>query len=243
MNDDALRIKNYDILRGMKRSEINSNLNWAKKFLASENICLPELASWSPEEFRHQGKRLEAVRRLELGWDITDFGSGEFNRIGAVLYTVRNGLADDPSVGVPYCEKYILMRDGQHLPNHYHVFKTEDIINRAGGDLAVWLWNADPQTGKLLETDVCVKMDGIEHIVKPGELIVIKKGCSITLAPYIAHIFGPKPGTGDVIVGEVSKVNDDHTDNYFIDSVSRFADIEEDEAARHLLCNEYGKLA
>ena len=227
----------------MKRSEINGKIEWAKGFLAQNNIKLPALAYWSPAEFKEREARLATVRKLELGWDITDFGSNDFDKIGAVLYTVRNGLADDPKVGVPYCEKYIVMKDGQHLPNHYHVFKSEDIINRAGGgDISVWLWNADPSTGKMLDTDVHVMMDGIEHVFKPGEEIVVKKGESITLAPYIAHVFGPKPGTGDVIVGEVSKVNDDHTDNYFLDPIARFADIEEDEAPIHLLCNEYAKI-
>ena len=49
-------------------------------------------------------------------------------------------------------------------------------------------------------------------------------------------------GTGDCIIGEVSKVNDDHTDNYFLETVSRFADIEEDEPVLHPLCNECGEM-
>lgn len=225
----------------MKRSEINELIGWAKELLARSNIRLPDLAYCTPDELKRQADKLDHVKKLELGWDITDFGSNDFAKIGAVLYTVRNGLLQDPSVGVPYCEKYIVMRDGQHLPNHYHVFKSEDIINRAGGDFSVQLWNADRETGKMLDTDVHVRMDGIEHVVKPGEEIIVRKGQSISLTPYIAHIFGPKPGTGDCIIGEVSKVNDDHTDNYFLDPISRFADIEEDERPIHLLCNEYGK--
>ncbi len=227
----------------MKRSEINENLKWAKDFLARNNIKLPALAYWSPAELKEREAQLATVRKLELGWDITDFGSNDFAKIGAVLYTVRNGLADDPKVGVPYCEKYIVMKDGQRIPNHYHVFKSEDIINRAGdGVISVLLWNADPKTGKMLDTDVHVMMDGIEHVFKAGEEVVVKKGESITLSPYIAHVFGPKAGTGDVIVGEVSKVNDDHTDNYFLDPIARFADIDEDEPPIHLLCNEYDKI-
>ena len=227
----------------MKRSEVNGMIAWAKEFLARNNIKLPALAYWSPAELKAMGNRLDTVRRLELGWDITDFGSNDFAKIGSVLYTVRNGLSDDPSVGVPYCEKYIVMKDGQRIPNHYHVFKSEDIINRAGdGVISVLLWNADPKTGKMLDSDVHVMMDGIENVFRPGEEIVVRKGESITLSPYIAHVFGPKPGTGDVIVGEVSKVNDDHTDNYFLDPIARFADIEEDEAPIHLLCNEYAKI-
>ena len=226
----------------MKRSEINAAIGWAKDVLARNNIRLPALAYWSPDELRARAAELGTVRRLELGWDITDFGSGDFGKVGAVLYTVRNGLADDPSVGVPYCEKYILMKDGQHLPNHYHVFKSEDIINRAGGEISVRLWNADRASGRMLESDVMVMMDGIERRFRPGEEIIVRKGESITLAPYIAHVFGPRPGSGDVVVGEVSKVNDDHTDNYFLDPVARFADIDEDEAPVHLLCNEYDRI-
>ena len=225
----------------MKRSEINTAIAWAKDFLARNNIRLPETAYWTPEEWLCNADAIGTIRKAMLGWDITDFGSGDFASVGAVLYTVRNGLLDDPSVGVPYCEKYILMKEGQRLPCHYHVFKTEDIINRAGGELQVFLWNADPATGKRLDTEVRVFMDGIERVFAPGEEIIVRKGCSISLTPYLAHIFGPKPGTGDLIAGEVSKVNDDNTDNYFLDPVARFADIEEDEPPLHPLCNEYAK--
>ena len=226
----------------MKRSEINANIKWAEGFLADNNIRLPDMAYWSLEDWKLNRALTETVKNVELGWDITDFGTGDFATVGAVLYTVRNGLVDRPSVGVPYCEKYILMKEGQHLPNHYHVFKSEDIINRAGGDISVFLWNADPKTGAKLDTDVHVFMDGVEKIVKAGEEVVVTKGNSITLSPYIAHIFGPKPGTGDCIVGEVSKVNDDHTDNYFLDKIARFADIDEDEPALRPLCNECAKI-
>ena len=106
----------------MKRSEINAAIGWAKDFLARNNIRLPALAYWSPAELRARVAELGTVRRLELGWDITDFGSG------------------------------------------------------------------------------------------------------------------------DVVVGEVSKVNDDHADNYFLDPIARFADIDEDEAPVHLLCNEYDRI-
>jgi D-lyxose ketol-isomerase len=42
-----------------------------------------------------------------------------------------------------------------------------------------------------------------------------------------------------VLVGEVSSVNDDHTDNKFHQPVGRFPDIEEDEAPTHLLVGDY----
>lgn len=226
----------------MKRSEINRSIVWAKDLLKANNVRLPGMAYWNMDEWKANADKLDTVRKVMLGWDITDFGTNDFSSVGAVLYTVRNGDMKDPSIGVPYCEKYILMKEGQRLPKHYHVFKTEDIINRAGGVLQVFLWNADKTDGHQLDTDVEVYMDGVRHVVKAGEPIEVHPGDSISLAPYVAHIFGPKPGCGDLIVGEVSKVNDDNTDNYFLESTSRFADIEEDEAMLHPLCNEYDKI-
>ena len=226
----------------MKRSEINGSLKWAKGLLTKSNIRLPLYAYWELPEWKAHKADLDTVRKVMLGWDITDFGMGDFTKVGAVLYTVRNGSLADKTAGVPYCEKYILMKDGQRLPKHYHVMKTEDIINRTGGALQVFLWNVDPATGKALDTPVEVYQDGILYTYQPGEEILIQPGNSISLAPFIAHIFGPKPGSGDLVVGEVSAINDDMTDNYFLEKTSRFADIEEDEAPVHPLCNEYAKL-
>ena len=225
----------------MKRSEVNSALSWGKALLEEYRIRLPKTAYWTMEEWKKNAYKIDTIRKVMLGWDITDFGTNEFDKVGAVLYTVRNGLLEDASVGVPYCEKYILMKEGQRLPKHYHVFKTEDIINRAGGVLRVYLWNCDTD-GNELDTPVKVMLDGIEHTVNAGEAIDVENGNSISLPPYVAHIFGPVSGKGALVVGEVSKVNDDTTDNYFLEPTSRFADIEEDEPILHPLCNEYEKI-
>jgi D-lyxose ketol-isomerase len=48
-----------------------------------------------------------------------------------------------------------------------------------------------------------------------------------------------EPGTGDVLLGEVSQCNDDNTDNRFAEPIGRFPKLEEDEPAYRLLCNEY----
>ena len=226
----------------MKRSEINSAIQWAADLMKAYHISLPVYADWSPAEWKAHEAETGLIRRLMLGWDITDYGCGDFDRIGTVLYTVRNGSDTEPDVGVPYCEKYLIVKEGQRLLNHYHVNKTEDIINRAGGVLQLYLWNADPETGKKLDTDVVVFQDGIRHTYRPGEEILITPGNSITLTPYVAHIFGAKPVYGPLICGEVSKVNNDLTDNYFLEPSSRFPEIEEDEPALRPMCNEYGKL-
>lgn len=226
----------------MKRSQINAAIAWAKELLEKNNVHLPEYAYWNMEKWQENKDKIGEIRHVMLGWDVTDFGVDKFDEVGGVLYTVRNGDMKNPEIGVPYCEKYIVMKEGQRLPKHYHVFKTEDIINRANGVLSVFLWNAD-KDGNELDTDVTVKMDGIKKTFKAGEEILVYPGNSISLEPYMAHIFGPlKPGSGDLIVGEVSKVNDDNTDNYFLEETRRFATIEEDEAILHPLCNEYDNI-
>ena len=72
---------------------------------------------------------------------------------------------------------------------------------------------------------------GYELTLKPGE--------SVTLEPMLYHAFRSRKGSGKVLIGEVSKVNDDNTDNRFFDSVGRFPTIQEDEKPYRLLCNEY----
>ena len=193
----------------MKRSEINNAIRWAADLMKAYHISLPEYAGWSVEQWKHRAPETALIRQLMLGWDITDFGCGDFDRIGTVLYTVRNGRDTDPGAGVPYCEKYLIMKEGQRLPKHYHVSKTEDIINRAGGVLQVFLWNADPETGRQLDTEVFVFQDGIRHVYQPGQEILITPGNSISLTPFLAHVFGAKPGYGPLICGEVSKINND----------------------------------
>ena len=226
----------------MKRSEVNAAIAWAKELLKKNNFRLPRYAYWDMEKWHENKDSLDTIKKVMLGWDVTDFGTDNFNEIGGVLFTVRNGDMNNPEIGVPYCEKFLMFKEGQRLPKHYHVYKTEDIINRAGGVMYLQLWNADPETGKQLETDVTIYMDGIAYTCKAGEEILVYPGDSVTLPPYVAHIFGPKDGCGELVAGEVSKVNDDNTDNYFLEETFRFSEIEEDEAILHPLCNEYNKV-
>ena len=114
----------------------------------------------------------------------------------------------------------------------------EDIINRGGGTVLIKVYNSTKDED-LADTDVTVNCDGREFVVKAGTQIELKPGESITICPYMYHDFDVKPGTGDVLLGEVSMCNDDNTDNRFYEQVGRFPKIEEDEAPYRLLCNEY----
>lgn len=223
----------------MKRSDVNAAIEWAKKLLKDNQIGLPEFSEWKRNDWINNSDGTEMIKKTMLGWDVTDYGLNDFAKIGGVLFTVRNGDQKDSSIGVPYAEKYILLRDGQALPTHFHFSKTEDIINRAGGILALKLYNAKEDESIDYESDVVVYMDGIKHTVKAGETITVNTGCSISLTPYMYHSFWALEGKGDLVVGEVSAINDDNIDNKFSPELPRFTDIEEDEPAVHILCNEY----
>ena len=80
-------------------------------------------------------------------------------------------------------------------------------------------------------------MDGITKLYPAGSIVKVMPGQSITMQRYLYHSFWGDGGTA--IVGEVSMVNDDTADNRFYKPCGRFADIDEDEAAEYLLCNEY----
>ena len=179
-----------------------------------------------------------------LGWDITDFGSEKFEEVGAVLFTIRNGDVYQKSTGTPYAEKVIILRQEkeQKIPMHCHRAKTEDIINRGGGVLSIQLYGSDKQGNIDNNEDVEVFMDGIQYCFRAGETVEIQHGCSITLTPGLYHAFWAKKGAGDLVVGEVSSINDDNTDNVFTEPTERFSAIEEDEHPLHPLVNEYGKL-
>ena len=98
------------------------------------------------------------------------------------------------------------------------------------------LYNATADGG-LDTTDVTVQVDSILHRVEAGGKIVLKPGDSITLVPGLYHAFWAEKER--VLVGEVSSVNNDATDNRFYEPVGRFPAIEEDVPPTRLLVNDY----
>lgn len=225
----------------MKRSEINNSIRWAEDLCEKHHITLPDFSRFASSQEEIKKSERENIVKAMLGWDITDFGSGDFSHCGAVLFTVRNGNIYQPNIGTPYAEKYIFLKDGkqQQIPMHYHIRKTEDIINRAGGILCVQVY-AKGEDGQPDENQsVIVYRDGERYEAKAGEVIEITNGNSITLTPYVYHRFYTKTGTGDLIIGEVSTINDDNVDNVFAQPQERFCAIEEDAPIYRLLVNEY----
>ncbi len=219
----------------MKRSEINGYIREFREALNGISFRLPPFCDLKAEDWRKLGHEYDEIRERMLGWDITDFGSGDFLKTGLQLVTIRNGKLGDPD-SKTYAEKIMLVRKGQVTPLHFHWNKMEDIINRGGARLAVQVWMADENEG-LSDRPVPVTTDGITRQVAPGTVLYLAPGESITMQRYLYHSFWGEGG--DVVVGEVSMVNDDTTDNRFYEKQPRFAEIEEDEPAEVLLCNEY----
>lgn len=222
----------------MKRSEVNSIITDVKNFTAKHQFMLPEWAAWGTEEWKGKYNKCFEIVDNKLGWDITDFGSGDFKKVGLSLFTIRNGSWDKKDK--MYCEKIMVADEVQETPLHFHWNKTEDIINRGGGNLVIELYMATDDE-KLSKESVNVSIDGIVVTVKAGVPIILKPGQSICLKPRVYHRFYGQKGNGMVLIGEVSLVNDDANDNRFYDKVGRFPDIVEDVKPIHLLVNDYEK--
>ncbi|WP_040193751.1 D-lyxose/D-mannose family sugar isomerase [Clostridium culturomicium] len=222
----------------MKRSEINEAIKDMEALALKNGFQLPPFCNWTPEEWLYKNHEFDEIRDNMLGWDITDYGLGDFKRVGFALITIRNGNQNNPKYKKTYAEKLIMLKEGQTSPMHFHWKKSEDIINRGGGTLIIHLYN-DKGDGSFDGTEVLVNSDGRSYFVAPGTGVELKPGESITLWPHQYHDFEVKKSTGDVLIGEVSMCNDDNTDNRFYEPIGRFPEIQEDEAPYRLLCNEY----
>jgi D-lyxose ketol-isomerase len=221
----------------MKRSRVNAILREGEAFIRSFNFAMPPFASWAPSELIE--RKPAAIIDARLGWDITDYGQGRFDEMGLFLFTVRNGRAEDLSrgTGMLYAEKIMISRRDQLSPMHRHVVKAEDIINRGGGKLVIELFASTPDGSVDTEAEITVPTDGVLRNFKPGGKLVLEPGESVTLMPGVWHAFW---GEGaDVLIGEVSTVNDDLTDNIFAEPIGRFSTIEEDEEPYRLLVSDY----
>jgi len=221
----------------MKRSEINLIIKDAKTFLEERNFFLPPWAYWRMADWKQNKDHATEVINNMLGWDITDFGSGDFYRRGLFLFTLRNGKFNVDKK--PYAEKIMIVEENQETPMHFHWSKMEDIINRGGGNLVIDLYNSTPDEA-LADTPVTLKVDGVVRTVEPGGKIVLTPGESICLEQGVYHRFYGETGHGTVLVGEVSTVNDDTSDNCFHETIGRFPIIEEDVEPLHLLVSDYG---
>lgn len=225
----------------MRRSQVNEIIGEAVAFLAAQRFFLPPFAFWQPAQWRERSDLITEILERGLGWDITDFGLGRFGEQGLTLFTLRNGDREHlgSSRSEVYAEKALIVEKEQITPLHFHWVKTEDIINRGGGKLALQLFNAAVDDG-VAGSAVHVRLNSIPRRLRAGEVVLLEPGDSIRLTPRLYHAFWAEDER--VLVGEVSSVNDDATDNRFYEDVGRFPTIEEDEPPARLLVGDYERL-
>jgi D-lyxose ketol-isomerase len=224
----------------MLRSTIDGVIDAARAFAAERQCALPVFAGWSREHWQGNVETLRPTIERGLGWDVTDFGRGDFARYGLCLCTLRNGSLTerDSGRGQTYAEKFMVVEVGQETPFHFHRTKVEDIINRRGGNLHVEIYPADGESLGTGSTRTFV--DGISRDVRAGERVVLLPGQSIQIPIGAFHRFWAEDER--VLAGEVSAVNDDVADNVFLEKFPRYASIDEDSPARYILVGEYGSL-
>lgn len=229
----------------LNRARVEASIAIAKTVLRHFQISLPPFAQWTTSDWDRAGTEYNEVRDCMLGWDVTDFGSKNFEHIGRTLFTLRNGNLHDSRYPKSYAEKLILDPEGQRAPAHFHRTKREDIINRGGGNICVQLTcvsdDDQPASGRLV-----VAIDGCTRTIPSGETVRLRPGESLCIPPRTIHQFWGEEGTGLRIDGvgytvssEVSSVCDDFKDNFFFGDLTRFPRIVEDRPRVHYLCNEY----
>jgi D-lyxose ketol-isomerase len=226
----------------MKRSQINGAIDLAQRTLREHDIRLPEYAYWTPAQWQGAGSEYSRVTRNGLGWAVTDFGQGDFDRVGITMFDVRNGNVEHPEEGTPYGEKIFVLKPGQKLPYHFHWRKTEDIISYHGGTLMIQLYNAREDETMDESSPGVAWFDGVRRPFEAGEVFEIPHGCSVTITPRLYHRFWAKEAAGVLVGGEISTISVPKTDNRFGGDARRFVPIEEDEPPRFLLNIDYPKL-
>jgi D-lyxose ketol-isomerase len=221
----------------LKRSEIESAIDAAVALAERHGFPLPPFASWTREQWIECAAELRVPLERGLGWDVTDFGRGDFARTGLTLLTLRNGTLAEQAAGLgqTYAEKLLHVRVGQETPFHLHPRKTEDILNRGGGELVVELVHPDEP-----EASVRALVNGAPHTIAPGERLRLGPGEGVQVPRGIRHRFWAEGA--EVLGGEVSSVNDDEGDNVFLVASPRYPGIDEDVPARRLLVGEYGSV-
>src|SRR3954452_8092779 len=221
----------------MKRSETDAAVDAARALAAEFRFALPPFAAWGRDEWLRRAPAIRDTMARGLGWDVTDFGRGDFARFGLTLLTIRNGTLEEQAAGLgqTYAEKLMRVDVGQETPFHLHHRKTEDIGNRGGGDIVAEL--VDPLDPAL---PVSTIVDGLPRTIAPGERVRVPPGGSVQVPKGIRHRFWAEGEP--VLAFEVSSVTDDANDNELLEPGPRYPGIDEDAPARTLLVAEYAAL-
>ena len=197
----------------MRRSEINRIIQEGMAFFDRMHFALPPFARFRQEDWEARRADCRELFDLGLGWDVTGFGLGEFERFGLLLFTLRNGRAGSQEYPKPYAEKIMMVRENQVTLRHFHWRKREDIINRGGGNLVLELFRADPAASKLAGGPFEIRVDGMVRRMRSGERLVLTPGERVCVEGIHAHRFCWEPGAVKLLVGEEAAGNGCDTDS------------------------------
>ncbi len=225
----------------MKRSFIDARIDAMLTLCERHGVKLPPFAIWGQADFSANADAARLIAARGLGWNVVEFTPGAFAAEGLTLFTLRMGdwRELEAKRGRLYGEKAIMCQDGQRAPYHYHVVKTEDIVNRGGARFVVELFKVDEKGAPLKERFRALK-DVAMLDLEAGDRVRLEPGESLTLEPHVAHAFWAEGGAA--IAGEVSLVNDDGADNYFVPPLAPSRPIEEDAPARFVTVRDHERL-
>jgi D-lyxose ketol-isomerase len=226
----------------MKRSFIDARIDAMVAFCERQGARLPPFAFWGESDFLAGSEAAQRILEGGLGWNVVEFEPGGFARAGLSVFTLRMGDWRHLSHGRGrlYGEKLLFAEDGQRTPHHYHIVKTEDIVNRGGARFVVELVKVDRAGTPLKERFRALK-DVKTLELEPGARVTLEPGESLTLEPFVAHAFWAEGGP--TLGGEVSLANDDRTDNYFLPPLAAPAPIVEDVTRRFVTVRDHARLA
>lgn len=225
----------------MKRSFIDSRIDAMLALCDRHGVKLPPFAQWDEAQYRADPGAAKRIAEGALGWNIVEFKPGAFSREGLSVFTLRMGDWRHLATGRGrlYAEKALMALDGQRTPHHYHIVKTEDVLNRGGARFVVELFKVD-RAGTPLKERFRVLKDATTLDLGPGDRVSLEPGESLVLEPFVAHAFWAEGG--DTLAGEVSLANDDLSDNYFLPPPAAPAPIEEDQAKKYITTRDHARL-
>jgi D-lyxose ketol-isomerase len=225
----------------VRRSFIDRRIDAMLELCERHRFKLPPFAQWGAAQYRARPAAAKRIREAGLGWNVVEFKPGAYAGEGLSLFTIRmgdwRGLA--AGGGRLYAEKVMMAEDGQRTPHHFHIVKTEDILNRGGARFVVELFKVD-STGRRRDERFQALKDCEMLDLAPGARVALEPGESLTLEPYVAHAFWAEGGA--VLAGEISLANDDASDNYFLPPLEPFGPIEEDAPMRYVTVRDHGRL-
>ena len=213
----------------MLRSEINALIRDAEGYFKAERFRLPPFAFWTPDDWAKPDGDISEIVDCGLGWDITDFGLGEYHTLRPPPLHDEKRPTREPEGG----HREDLLREGDHprprpaLPGpppldqgrgHHRAGGRHDGRRGAQRDAEDGSFKAD--------TQVSLSLDGVRRKVRvlappssstPGESVTLEPGC------YHLGDRRLRPSGWD-IHGEVSVVNGDVNHNRCGQPVGRFPD-------------------